>query len=152
IIGIVVVIAAAMAAAWSALQLRSSLTLTGRALVVRTATKTHEIPFQQVADVSSGAYGIYIRTSDGRQITSLVAENSRWSQRFGLQTRASAIVDAINAAVRADHPPAVTASAPTVPGQVPAASGQVPAASGQVPAVTGEAAALPGRAPAARLV
>jgi len=140
VIGIAVVIATAMAATWSALQLRSSLTLTGSALIVRTATKTHEIPFQQVAGVSSGAYGIYIRTSDDRQITSLVAENSRWSQRFGLQTRASVIVDAINTAIRAGHPPAVTAPAPAVPGHVPAS------------VVTGEAAALPGHAPAARLV
>jgi hypothetical protein len=83
IIGTIVIIAACTGATWSALQLRNSLTLTGETLIVCTATKTHKISFQQVTYVSAGAYGIYIRTSDGLKITSLVAENSRWSQRFG---------------------------------------------------------------------
>jgi hypothetical protein len=65
IIGTIVIFAACIGATWSALQLRNSLTLTGDTLIVRTATKTHKIPFQQVTYVSAGAYGIYIRTSDG---------------------------------------------------------------------------------------
>ncbi|HEX7266337.1 MAG TPA: DUF3592 domain-containing protein [Streptosporangiaceae bacterium] len=101
IIGTIVIFAACIGATWSALQLRNSLTLTGDTLIVRTATKTHKIPFQQVTYVSAGAYGIYIRTSDGLRITSLVAENSRWSQRFGLKTKASGIADVINDAIGA---------------------------------------------------
>jgi hypothetical protein len=68
IIGTIVIIAACIGATWSALQLRNSLTLTGNTLIVRTATKTHRIPFQQVTYVSAGAYGIYIRTSDGLRV------------------------------------------------------------------------------------
>jgi len=98
IIGTVVIIAACIGATWSALQLRSSLTLTGNTLIVRTATKTHRIPFQQVTYVSAGAYGIYIRTSDGLRIKSLVAENSRWSQRFGQTIRVSALMTVLGGA------------------------------------------------------
>lgn len=145
IIGTIVIIAACIGAMWSALQLRNSLTLTGNTLIVRTATKTHKIPFQQVTYVSAGVYGIYIRTSDGLKITSLVAENSRWSQRFGLKTRASGIVDVINDAIGAGHQEAAA-------GPVPGAAPPVPAVPGHVPAVTGEVAAPPGRAPAGRLV
>jgi hypothetical protein len=68
------VLMACIGAMWSALQLRNSLTLIGNILIARTATKTHWIPFQHVAHVSAGVYGIYIRTSDGLKITSLVAE------------------------------------------------------------------------------
>ena len=48
IIGTIVIFAACIGATWSALQLRNSLTLTGDTLIVRTATKTHKIPFRQV--------------------------------------------------------------------------------------------------------
>src|SRR6266480_2628409 len=109
IIGTVVIITACIGATWSALQLRNSLTLTSNTPIVRTATKTHRIPFQQVTYVSAGAYGIYIRTSDGLRIRSLVAENSRWSQRFGLKTKASGIVDVINDAIGAGHQEATAA-------------------------------------------
>src|SRR6266516_831979 len=93
-----VIIAACIGATWSALQLRHSLTLPGNTLIVRTATKTHRIPFQQVTYVSAGAYGIYIRTSDGLRIKSLVAENSRWSQRFGQTIRVSALMTVLGGA------------------------------------------------------
>jgi hypothetical protein len=163
IIGTIVIIAACIGATRSALQLRNSLTLTGNTLVVRTAAKTHRIPFQQVTYVSAGAYGIYIRTSDGLRIKSLVAENSRWSQRFGLKTKASGIVDVINDAIGAGHHEATAAPVSGTAGPVseaaaPAsgvASGVASAVSavpGHVPAVTGEVAASPGRAPAGRLV
>ena len=62
VIGIIVIIAMGAGAAWAALQLRNSLTLTGTTLIVRTATKTHAIPFQQVASVRAHRYGISIRT------------------------------------------------------------------------------------------
>jgi hypothetical protein len=149
IIGTIVIIAACIGAARSALQLRNSLTLTGNTLVVRTAAKTHRIPFQQVTYVSAGAYGIYIRTSDGLRIKSLVAENSRWSQRFGLKTKASGIVDVINDAMGAGHHEAT--AAPVSEAAAPA-SGVASAVPGHVPVVTGEVAASPGRAPAGRLV
>jgi hypothetical protein len=147
--------------------------LTGNTLIVRTATKTHKIPFQQIGYVFAGVYGIYIWTSDGRKITSLVADNSRWSQRFGLKTKASGIADVINTAIRADHPEAaaarasaVEAPAPAVPGHVPvvpdhvptvtdhvpAVPGHAPAVPGHVPTMPGEVAAPPSRAPAGRLV
>lgn len=74
-----------------------------------------------------------------------MAENSRWSQRFGLKTRASGIVDVINDAIGAGHQEAAA-------GPVPGAAPPVPAVPGHVPAVTGEVAAPPGRAPAGRLV
>jgi hypothetical protein len=158
IIGTIVIIAACIGATWSALQLRNSLTLTGNTLIVCTATKTHKIPFQQVTYVSAGVYGIYIRTSDGLRSTSLVAENSRWSQRFGLKTKASGIVGVISDAIGAGHQEAAAGPVPGAAPPVPGAAGPAPGAAspasavpGHVPAVTGEVAAPPGRAPAGRL-
>ena len=152
IIGTIVIIAACIGATWSALQLRNSLTLTGNTLIVRTATKTHRIPFQQVTYVSAGAYGIYIRTSDGLRIKSLVAENSRWSQRFGLKTKASGIVDVINDAMGAGHHEATAAPVSEAAAPASGVASPVSAVPGHVSAVTGEVAASPGRAPAGRLV
>jgi hypothetical protein len=133
IIGTIVIIAACIGATWPALQLPNSLTLTGNTLIVRTATKTHRIPFQQLTYVSAGAYGIYIRTSDGLRITSLVAENSQWSQRFGLTTKATGIVDVINDAIGAGHQEATAAPVSGTAGPVSGVASAVP---GHVPAVS----------------
>ena len=85
-----------------ALPLRSSLTLTNNALIVRTATHTHKISLQQVTHVSVGQFGIYISTSDGRKILSQVAARpGRFSQFY--PPRAIVIVDAINNAIQSHH-------------------------------------------------
>jgi hypothetical protein len=136
-----VIIAACIGATCSALQLPNSLTLTGNTLIVRTATKTHRIPFQQLTYVSAGAYGIYIRTSDGLRITSLVAENSQWSQRFGLTTKATGIVDVINDAIGAGHQEATAAP-------VSGTAGPVSEAAAPASGVASPVSAVPGHVPA----
>ena len=137
-LGIVMIIGGAGLVTWSALQLRSSLTVTNNVLIVRTAWQTYKIPCQQITRVHAGVNGIYITTSDGRQITSQVAADSDWSRRFGLQAKATVMVDAINNAIRPHYPEAAAAPESAEPDHVPT--------------VTAEAAAPSGRAPVARLV
>ena len=137
-LGVAVIIGGAGLVTWSALQLRSSLTVTDNVLIVRTAWQTYKIPCQQITRVDAGTNGIYITTSDGRRITSQVAADSDWSRRFGLKTKATVMVDAINNAIRTNSTEAAAATESAEPDHVPA--------------VTGEAAAPSGRAAAARLV
>jgi hypothetical protein len=141
IIGTIVIIAACIGATWPALQLPNSLTQTGNTLIVRTATKTHRIPFRQLTYVSAGAYDIYIRISDGLRITSLVAENSQWSQCFGLKTKATGIVDLINDAIGAGHQEATAAP-------VSGTAGPVSEAAAPVSGVASPVSAVPGHVPA----
>lgn len=150
VIGVMVIIAMCAGAAWAALQLRDSLTLTGTALIVRTAAKTHVIPFQQIDHASAGRVGIFIWTSDGSKVMSRVAENSDWSQRFGLKTKADGIADAINNAIGADRPQEAPVPAAAVPDHVQAVPDHASAVPDHVPVVTGEVAPPPGHAPAGR--
>lgn len=136
-LGVGVIIGGAGLVTWSALQLRSSLTVTNNVLIVRTAWQTYKIPCQQITRVDAGVNGIYITTSDGRRIKSQVAADSDWSRRFGLKTKATVMVDAINNAIRPHYPEAAAATESAEPDHLPT--------------VTGEAAPS-GRAPAARLV
>ena len=97
------------------MQLRSSLKVTSNVLIVRAAWQTYRIPCRQVIRVDAGVNGIYITASDGRRITSQVAADSDWSRRFGLETKANVMVDAISKAIRPHYPEAAAAREPANP-------------------------------------